>query len=59
MAPRKTNPLENRPTPREAAEYTQGMLVVLEQMAKANSQPVLAHLLDLARREAEWLSRLK
>jgi hypothetical protein len=44
-------------TPEQAAEYMQDILAGLEKLARAHRQPLLAHLLDMARREAKWLSK--
>ena len=58
MAARKSGKPQTRAlTPRESADYTQGILGGLEKLAHSNSQSLLAHLLDMARREASWLSK--
>lgn len=58
MAPRKTKKPQIEPlTALESADYTQGILFGLEKLAQGRSQILLSHLLEMARREALWLSR--
>lgn len=58
MAPRNTDPRNGKAlSPREAAEYTQDILMGLEKLAHGNSHGLLAHLLDMARKEALYLSK--
>ena len=57
MAPKKSFPKVNHSTSRDAADYTSGILAGLEKLARTNSHGLLAHLLQLARHEAIWLSR--
>ncbi len=58
MASRKSRKPEMHPlNPRDAADYTHGILRALERIALGNSHALLAHLLEMARREALWLSK--
>lgn len=58
MAPRHLQrPAVTALMPRESADYTQAILASLEKLAHSNSQHLLAHLLDMARKEAIWLSK--
>lgn len=58
MAVRKTRTPHTKPlTALESADYTQGILFGLEKLAHGHSQTLLSHLLEMARREALWLSK--
>lgn len=58
MATRRSKTPETRPlTPHDSADYTQGILLGLEKLAQGHSQTLLIHLLEMARREALWLSK--